>query len=324
MLVVTLGDPLSVTVECLLALKSLWNKPQKGPVVFIGAYEQWRWQCRSLGETEPSPFAVISSFQDIRDAKSYFLDIAPGRFAKGTETLTLAERGEIATLALESLRGFAPRGRLAVVTAPIDKYACSAAGFTYPGQTEFFCDLWQAPGIMILAGPKLRVALATNHVRLADVTGLITPERICQKLAKLSESLQAIFQIKRPRIAVCALNPHAGDQGLFGDEDQRIIAPAVELMRQQGMDVVGPKPADTLFFQAWSGAYDAVLAMYHDQGLGPLKALHFYDAVNVTGGLPHLRVSPDHGPASDLFGRRKADPESFRCALAQALSYLGW
>ncbi|MBC7658476.1 MAG: 4-hydroxythreonine-4-phosphate dehydrogenase PdxA [Chitinophagaceae bacterium] len=325
MLVITLGDPHSISIECLLGLENSWAKSVCGPVVVVGAYEQWLQQVKEL-KGAVLLFHTIKSWDEVQGAGLYFLDIAPGQYQGSPAALSVLDRGTIATRTLESLRQLKiPAGeRLAVVTAPIDKFVCAQAGFLFTGQTEFFCDLWQDKGIMILAGPKLRVALATNHVRLHDVTPLITTDLIAEKLAKLSESLQKILKIEAPRIAVAALNPHAGDGGLFGREDELIIAPAVERMRKLGMNVVGPKPADTIFFQAWLGTYDAVLAMYHDQGLGPLKSLHFYDAVNISGGLPHLRISPDHGPAGELYGKNLAKDDSFRLSLEHAQRYLGW
>lgn len=325
MLVITLGDPFSVSIECLLRLVPLWAEPKnfKGPTVVVGAWEQWQVQLKELGG-QPIRFQLIKSWAEAQSPGLYFLNIGQGNYSSSPKNLSVAERGLIAKLALESLKTLKPSSKLAVVTAPIDKFASSTAGFNYPGQTEFFCELWQETGIMILAGNKLRVALATNHVRLADVPKLITEELICQKLSKLEESLKHIFKIPEPRIVVAALNPHAGDGGLFGSEDQLILAPAVERMRKLGMNVVGPKPADTIFFSAWQGNFDGVLAMYHDQGLGPLKSLHFYDAVNISGGLPHLRISPDHGPANELYGKNIAKEDSFRLSLEHALSYLGW
>ncbi len=323
MLVITLGDPFGVTIECLLRLRDLWSRPRTGPTVVVGSFAQWQYQVKDLGGAELS-FRPIKAWAEAWEPQLYFLDIAQGLYSKSPKLLSVKERGQVAKLSLEALLSLQTSTKLAVVTAPIDKYACAQAGFHYPGQTEFFCELWQEKGIMILAGPRLRVALATNHVALSAVTALITEELICQKLTKLEESLKHILHIPSPRIGVAALNPHAGDQGLFGKEDQLIIAPAIDRMRKLGMDVVGPRAADTIFFSAWQGNFDAVLAMYHDQGLAPLKSLHFYDAVNISGGLPHLRISPDHGPASELYGKNLAKEDSFRLSLEHAQRYLGW
>ncbi|MES2744138.1 MAG: 4-hydroxythreonine-4-phosphate dehydrogenase PdxA [Bdellovibrionota bacterium] len=323
MLVVTLGDPYSISLECLFQIKDLWADNRSGPTVLVGAFEQWRHQASELKFSLPK-IHKISDWSDIKANDLYFLDIGEGKYGGPPASLSERDRGEVATRALEKLRTLKPSAKLCVVTAPIDKFVASQAGFSFPGQTEFFADLWQEKAIMILAGPQLRVALATNHVKLSDVTPLITEELICQKIEKFDRSLRDVLHIAKPRIAVAALNPHAGDKGMFGDEDTKIILPAVERMKAKGFDVTGPKPADTVFFQAYSGHFDGVLAMYHDQGLAPLKALHFYDAVNISGGLPHLRISPDHGPASEIYGKNLAQVQSFRQSLIHARQYLGW
>ncbi|MCX6129993.1 MAG: 4-hydroxythreonine-4-phosphate dehydrogenase PdxA, partial [Proteobacteria bacterium] len=252
-------------------------------------------------------------------------DSSPTCQAIDPRQLSELERGQIAVTALESLsRKDLKLKDLAVLTSPIDKHSCALAGFKFPGQTEYFEKIWAKDGLMILAGPRLRVGLATNHLALRDVSAALSLNLIVQKLRLFHDSLQTIFGIAKPRLAVAGLNPHCGDGGLFGDEDQKIIAPAVAVAREKGLDVKGPLPADTIFFRALSGDFDGVLAMYHDQGLGPLKTVHFYDAINVTGGLPHLRLSPDHGPAAELYGRSGARSDSFRAALLQVRQYLRW
>lgn len=320
MLIITLGDPLSVAVECLLLEQELWAQQPEKTVVLVGSRAQWLHEAGSaIG------FKDIKQWSAISGPGLYFLDSSPGSAAVDPRQLSTLQRGQMAFAALESLRQLpstsSPR---AVMTSPIDKYNCAQAGFRFPGQTEYFEDIWGQQGIMILAGTRLRVALATNHLALRDVPAAVTQAVILQKARLLHASLQRIFGIDRPRLAVSGLNPHCGDGGLFGDEDQRVIAPAVAELRRAGLDISGPLPADTVFFRAYHGAFDAVLAMYHDQGLGPLKSLHFYDAINVTGGLPHLRLSPDHGPAAELYGRHEARSDSFRLALQQARIYLGW
>lgn len=324
MLIITLGDPLSVSSECLGKLANIWQRIDAGPVILVGSWRQWVGQQKELG----FPLASFRAMKDWKDSPEKglgFYDIGRDDDPESPRQLSEADRGRLAVRALDVLRSLpVQKGKIAVLTAPIDKHICSLAGFRYPGQTEFFQDLWKSDGIMILAGPRLRVALATNHLRLADVSARISNDLLCKKIQQLDHSLRTIFGIEKPKIGVAALNPHGGDRGLFGNEDERIIAPAVNAMKSKGLNVTGPKPADTVFFRAMEGDFDAVLAMYHDQGLGPLKTVHFYDAINVTGGLPQLRLSPDHGPASELYGLDLARPDSFREALKRAINYLGW
>jgi 4-hydroxythreonine-4-phosphate dehydrogenase len=171
---------------------------------------------------------------------------------------------------------------------------------------------------MMLAGSRLRVVLVTMHVALAEVPQALNIRDIARTITIAAAHLRRYHHLAQPRIAVAGLNPHAGEDGLFGREEERIIAPAIERARRTGALASGPYPADSLFFQAVNGKFDAVIAMYHDQGLIPLKLLHFHDAVNVTLGLPIIRTSPDHGTAYDIAGKGTADAGSMIEALALA------
>jgi 4-hydroxythreonine-4-phosphate dehydrogenase len=208
----------------------------------------------------------------------------------------------------------------AVVTNPIQKSALYAAGFRFPGHTEFLADL--AGGgvrpVMMLAGPSLRVVPLTVHVPLARVPGLLTVELIVRQARIAAEALRRDFGVPRPRLAVAGLNPHAGEAGAMGDEEERVIAPALAALRAEGIEVTGPLPADTMFHSNARAGYDAALCMYHDQALIPVKTLHFDEAVNVTLGLPFVRTSPDHGTALDIAGRGVARPGSLVAALELA------
>ncbi len=207
----------------------------------------------------------------------------------------------------------------AICTAPISKAAIHAAGWNFPGHTELLAERFGAKRVvMMLAGERLRVALATTHVSIRELPDRLTVEGIAATLAIVDRDLRERLGLPRPRIAVCGLNPHAGEGGLFGDEEARVIAPAIAAAREAGIEASGPYPADTLFPRAASGAFDAVLAMFHDQGLVPLKLLHFDTGVNVTLGLPIVRTSPDHGVAYDLAGTGKASPSSMAEALLLA------
>ncbi len=206
----------------------------------------------------------------------------------------------------------------AIATAPISKEAMNRAGHLYPGHTELLAGLTGTDRVvMMLAGTRLRVTLVTIHESLVNVPHLVTYERVLETIRITHRDVHRYFK-RNPRIAVLALNPHCGEGGMFGDEEGRIIAPAVEAARREGIDVVGPLSADTLFHFAVQGDYDAVVCMYHDQGLIPLKLLHFDDGVNVTLGLPIIRTSVDHGTAYNLAGTGRASAESMKAAIRMA------
>lgn len=208
----------------------------------------------------------------------------------------------------------------AIVTAPVSKEGLHAVGFNYPGQTEFFADRMDCTShAMCLTGKSLTVALVTIHVALAEVPRLLTTDEIVRVGKLLAEFCHQRGKIT-PRIAVCGLNPHAGENGAFGREDIEIVAPAVELLKAQypSAEFSGPHPPDTIFRPAAEGAYDAVLCMYHDQGLIPLKLLDFDTGVNTTLGLARPRTSPDHGTAYGIAGKGIASPASMQHAIALA------
>lgn len=207
----------------------------------------------------------------------------------------------------------------AMVTAPINKEAMNRAGHDFHGHTELLAELCgTADFVMMLAGDILRVSLVTIHEALADVPGLINGEKVLKTIRVTHDSMRLLLDKPRPRIAVAALNPHCGENGMFGSEDDRIVRPAVEMACAEGIDASGPFAADTLFHFAAKGSYDAVVAMYHDQGLIPLKLLHFDDGVNITLGLPIIRTSVDHGTAYDLSGTGRASHQSMLAALRMA------
>lgn len=208
----------------------------------------------------------------------------------------------------------------ALVTCPISKKSLQQAGYSYPGHTEMLAALCGNPPVrMMMAGPRLRVVLVTIHVALSRVSELLTGDEIIDCIRTTSLALRRDFGIARPRIAVAALNPHAGEGGLFGEEEERLIAPALADLAVEA-EISGPWPPDTIFHKAASGHFDAVIAMYHDQGLIPFKLLHFADGVNVTLGLPIVRTSVDHGTAYDIAGSNQADASSLLAALTMAQS----
>ncbi|MGE0007460.1 MAG: 4-hydroxythreonine-4-phosphate dehydrogenase PdxA [Parvibaculaceae bacterium] len=207
----------------------------------------------------------------------------------------------------------------AIVTAPLAKEAMKAAGISYPGHTEILAERSGTSDFaMMLANDELRVILVTIHVALREAVVLVTRARVLRTIELAGQACRA-YGIERPRIAVAGLNPHAGEGGMFGSEDEREIAPAVAQARRGGIDASGPWPGDTVFMRARRGEFDIVVAQYHDQGLIPVKYLGIEQGVNVTIGLPFVRTSVDHGVAFDIAGTGKADHASLRCALDQAV-----
>ena len=207
-----------------------------------------------------------------------------------------------------------------VVTAPIAKESWKLAGYGFPGHTELFASRTQAKRhAMMFAGGPLKVVLCTTHVPLNSLWGRLNIGAVFHPIEQVHHVLRDWFDIEKPRIAVAGLNPHASENGRFGDEEERIISPAIAMARELGIDVTGPYPPDTVFIAAKNGKFDVVVAMYHDQGLIPVKLLAFDQAINLTVGLPIIRTSPDHGTAFDIVGRNRANPGSMRAAVELAI-----
>ncbi len=226
-----------------------------------------------------------------------------------------AEAGKLAGLAIErAVALILAGGADALVTAPIDKAALLAGGYTYPGHTEMLAALCGVPTAMMLASDRLRVVLATTHIPLRDVPDRVTAEALREAVETTRSGLQHWFGLTTPRLALCALNPHAGDGGRFGREDDDLLAPVA-----RALGVAGPFPADTVFVRAMRGEFDAVIAPYHDVGMTAIKVASFGSAVNVTLGLPFPRTSPDHGTALDIAGKGLADASSMKQAIRVAV-----
>ena len=254
-----------------------------------------------------------------------FRKVGVGRWEGGSgerpeDRARVMKAGKLAGHAIEAAARLARDGEVdGVVTAPIEKRACHLAGFTYPGHTEWLGAL--AGGketAMMLASDRLRVVLVTTHVPLKDVPILLTTDKIVRTGKIVREALITRFGIAAPRLALCALNPHAGEGGLFGDEEERILRPAA-----QQLGAAGPLPADTVFVRAMHGEFDAVLAPYHDVGMTAIKVASFGEGVNITLGLPYVRTSPDHGTAFDIAGTGQAKAASMRKALEMAVAMAG-
>jgi 4-hydroxythreonine-4-phosphate dehydrogenase len=240
----------------------------------------------------------------------------------GLERLRLdpALAGRLTGLAIEKAAALALAGEVsAIVTGPAEKRALHLAGYRYPGHTEWLAAL--AGGVdvaMMLASDRLRVVLVTTHIPLKDVPRALTVERVMTTGRITRQALRSWWGIAEPRLALCALNPHAGEGGLFGDEDETVLGPAAH-----GLGAAGPLPADTVFVRAMRGEFDAVLAPYHDVGMTAIKVASFGRGVNVTLGLPFVRTAPDHGTAFDIAGKGIADPGSMRAAVELAVKLAG-
>ena len=244
------------------------------------------------------------------------VDESVGAWASGGS----AERGgRLAGLAIERAVQLALAGTVqGIVTAPIDKHALFAGGYDFPGHTEMLAALTGSHVAMMLASDRLRVVLVTTHIALREVPRELTRERIVECAEITRRGLQHLYGIAEPRIALCALNPHLGDGGRFGAEDDTLLAPAA-----RAAGILGPFPADTVFVRAMRGAFDAVLAPYHDVGMTAIKVASFGSAVNVTMGLPFPRTSPDHGTALDIAGQNRADPASMIEAIVECARFTG-
>jgi len=240
---------------------------------------------------------------------------------KKSRSLSPKECGRLSGFYIEQAANAVLKGQIdAVVTAPISKEHLQRAGYPYPGHTEFLAALAGVRGVrMMMAGPRLKVVLTTIHEPIRKIPGLLSAPLILKTIEMTDASLKKWFGIRRPKIAVAALNPHAGEAGIFGDEEKKIIAPAVARAQRKKIHAAGPYPPDTIFHRAVQGEFDAVVAMYHDQGLIPLKLLHFEEAVNITLGLPFIRTSVDHGTAFDIAGKGVADPASMIAAIKTAV-----
>ncbi|CEF54884.1 4-hydroxythreonine-4-phosphate dehydrogenase PdxA [Acetobacter ghanensis] len=312
MLVLTQGDPASIAPEITAAV---WQKlRQNGPAfVYVGD--------PSLLERRV-PVQTVRYLSAGADIFSHALPVIPLHLATPPapgepDRRNAASVLESIRLAVElTLSGEAS----AMITNPISKEVVQGAGFHHPGHTGYLAELCQTPGneIMLLAGPSLKVVPITVHVALREAISQLSSDLIIRTARTVAAGMQRDFGLSNPRMAFAGLNPHAGEHGLMGREEQEIILPALHTLRQEGYNVSGPLPPDTMFTPDARAKYDVALCMYHDQGLIPLKTLDMAEGVNVTLGLPIIRTSPDHGTAFDIAGQNKADPRSLEAAIRMA------
>jgi len=318
---ITMGDAAGVGPETIV--KSLQNKQvyeQAHPFV-VGDVKMLE---RAVGildadvtikKIDKNDDLTLTQFGEIA---CYDLDLLPKDLPFGQVS---AAAGDAAFQYLKTAIELANEGKIdAICTAPLNKEALHKGGHNYPGHTEILAELTGTKDFsMMLSSPKLKVIHVTTHVGLIDAIGMINPDRV-YKVIQLAHDTLSKSGIKQPKIGVCGINPHAGENGLFGygEEEEKII-PGVERAKEEGINVEGPLPADTLFFRAQRGDFDIVVAMYHDQGHGPIKVLGLEAGVNITVGLPIIRTSVDHGTAFDIAGKGIVDERSMLEALRQAI-----
>lgn len=276
---------------------------------------------KKILEIEEFGYSHIKSAEQVNHKKINLISVGNDNFELQPGKVT-PEAGKFALDSLLAASEDLRKGLLsAIVTAPINKLNIQSESFSFPGHTEFFTETFKASdSVMFLTSEFLRVAVVTGHIPLEKVKSSITTDKIISKLKILDSSLKKDFGIGKPKIAVLGLNPHAGEEGLLGDEEKTVIKPAIDILKQKGMMVFGPYPSDGFFGTSQYKKFDAVLAMYHDQGLIPFKTIAFETGVNYTAGLPIIRTSPDHGTAYNLAGKNQADESSFREAFYLACS----
>jgi len=319
-----MGDPAGIGLE--LAARVSAERRDTPPFVFVGDPDALQRAAKRVGVSVPNP-RVVETASDIGDGANETLTVLHTPLAMEETpcepdpancdaTVAAIERG------VAAVRAGAASG---LVTLPIAKDILQRTGFAFPGHTEFVAHLTKDDAytgergpVMMLAGPSLKVALATIHVPLAKVPTSLTRESVVHVGRVVGEALKRDFGIAAPRIALCGLNPHAGENGHIGREEIEMLDPAAAALRGQGWNVGDARSADALFHDDARKTYDAVIALYHDQGLIPIKTLHFWDGVNVTLGLPIVRTSPDHGTGFDIAGKGVARDDSFRAALKMA------
>lgn len=320
-LALTMGDPAGIGPEISIAA---WRARTIQSVPPFALYADIQLMARYAGNDSVARVASAADAADVFQSALPVVDVPLAAHAEAGRPAAENAPATIAAIDLAVADTFAGRAS-ALVTNPIAKAVLYAAGFTAPGHTEYLGTLSkkfrpdeQATPVMMLCARPLRVVPVTIHVPLRDVPRLLTQDKIVTAARITAEALRRDFGVAQPRLAVTGLNPHAGEGGAIGKEDQEIIAPAIAALRGEGIDATGPHSADTLFHERARKTYDAVIAMYHDQALIPIKTLAFDEGVNVTLGLPFVRTSPDHGTAFDIAGRGAANAESLIAALRLA------
>ncbi len=318
---ITMGEPSGIGAEIIVKALSRREICEKAKFVIFGSSEQLTYTADML-ETDFLFFR--DHHEDIRQYPHNIVVLDYDEIDQPTTSPRGPSKvGGVASMAFcEDAIAAAQKDLVdAIVTAPISKTSWQMAGYRkYPGHTELLADKCKVRNIaMMFFAPQLKVVLATIHKPLFEIRNCFTIGCVFNPIELVNRALKDWFGIEKPHIGVAGLNPHAGEDGKFGDEEIRVIQPAILMAKEAGINVSGPFPADTVFLKALEGKFDCVVAMYHDQGLIPIKLLAWQDAVNVTLGLPIIRTSPDHGTAFDIAGKGKADPSSMVAAINLAI-----
>jgi 4-hydroxythreonine-4-phosphate dehydrogenase len=316
---ITMGDPAGIGAE--VTVKALADPEirQMGRFIIYGLDEAIEYVA-DQAEINPFWFRLPHEMATRIESGVVVADFDEFSSFNPMVHIATADGGQASMRFLDTAVEHARDGILeAIVTAPICKESWQMAGYKYPGHTERLGHAFKTRHVtMMFVADRLRVALASIHEPLFDLRNSFTIGRVFQPIDHMATALKYWFGIEHPRVAVCGLNPHAGENGMFGDEEQRVIEPAITMAREAGWFVEGPFPADTLFWRATKGHFDGVVAMYHDQGLIPVKLLAFDSSCQTTLGLPIIRTSVDHGTAFDIAGQNKANPESMKTAIRLA------
>ena len=318
---ITHGDPNGIGPEIVLKALADRRVMRYFEPVLVGSAHVFRYSAHQFGLTTLKLRATKDMSTPLREGQTRVLDTLPGKKARLAVGQATPESGQLAMEAVRVAVDLAVDRKVdAVVTAPISKHAIALANYEYPGHTEYLAHRTRTTAhLMMMVADTLRVGLASIHVPLQRVATLINADSVTQCIVRLGQSLKQDFGIPKPKIAVLGLNPHAGEGGVLGREEIEEITPAIQRCCSKGWLAFGPFPADGFFGAANYRHYDAVLAMYHDQGLVPFKTLAFEEGVNFTAGLPIVRTSPDHGTAFDIAGKGIASPRSLLKAILLAV-----
>ncbi len=306
---ITPGDIAGVGPE--VALKALADRDYGCKFTLVGPEWIWNHAAEKFSVPINSDFLNVPSLSNIPKQKINYGEVS--------ETFGFIAMECVRTAAEECIR----KNAAAIVTAPLTKSGIHIAGYKYQGHTDFLAEISKTPKhAMMLSTGNLRVLLVTHHQSIVSVSKSLTIEKITEKIV-LAHQCGIKLNIDNPKIAVCALNPHAGENNAFGDEEGTIISPSIKISQNKNINASGPYPSDTLFYRAANGEFDFVIAMYHDQGLIPVKLIGFENGVNTTLGLPFVRTSPDHGSAYDIAGKGIANPSSMISAIEMAIKLFG-